>query len=135
MDAGGKKFTQQKAQDYSKLDQLIILAGHYEGFDYRVHEHLIDEEVSIGDFVLTGGEIPAMIITDTITRLIPGVLGDEEGVEVESHMQPGYIEYPQYTRPDNYKNWGVPEILKTGNHPEIEKWRRQKSEKRKLSRI
>lgn len=131
MDAGGEKFTQQKAQDYSKLDQLIILAGHYEGFDYRVHEHLVDEVISVGDYVLTGGEIPAMIITDAVTRLIPGVLGDDQGTEVESHMTPGYIEYPQYTRPEDYKGWKVPEILKTGNHPEIEKWRKEESLKRK----
>lgn len=133
MDAGGQKFNQRKAEEYSKVDQLIVLAGHYEGFDYRVHEHLVNEVISVGDFVLTGGEIPAMIITDAVVRLIPGVLGKEESPEIESHMEEGYIEYPQYTRPDEYNGWNVPEILKTGNHPEIEKWRKEKSEQRAKS--
>ena len=130
LDAGGTKFKQSKAREYSKLDQIILLAGHYEGFDYRIHEHLVDEIISIGDFVLTGGELPAMLVADAVVRLIPGVLGKEKSPEIESHMEEGYIEYPQYTRPDNYNGWEVPEILKTGNHPEIEKWRQEKSQER-----
>ncbi len=132
MDAGGKKFTQQKAVDLSKEKHIILIAGHYEGIDHRVHEHLVDEIISIGDYVLTGGEIPAMVITDAITRLIPGVL-DEVATELESHTVEGVLEYPQYTRPDNYKGWKVPETLLSGNHKEIEKWRKENSLKRKSS--
>ncbi len=131
MDAGGTKFNQQKAVEFSNQEHLIILCGHYEGFDYRIHEHLVDEIISIGDYVLTGGEIPAMIIADSVIRLIPGVLGAGlEATVSESHTTPGIVEYPQYTRPENYNGWEVPAILKTGNHSEIDKWRQQKSEKR-----
>lgn len=130
LDAGGEKFNQKKAVQLSKLDNLILIAGHYEGFDFRVNKYLADEIISIGDYVLTGGELPAMVLVDSIVRLIPGVLEKEGVKEIESHTTPGYIEYPQYTRPDEYKGWRVPEILKTGNHPEIEKWRKQESDKR-----
>lgn len=131
MDAGGQKFNQQTAVEFSEQNHLIILCGHYEGFDYRIHEHLVDEVISIGDYVLTGGEIPAMIITDAVTRLIPGVLGAGEQATIsESHTEPGIVEYPQYTRPEEYNGWEVPSILKTGNHPEIEKWRQEKSHER-----
>ncbi|MEK7526330.1 MAG: tRNA (guanosine(37)-N1)-methyltransferase TrmD [Patescibacteria group bacterium] len=134
MDAGGKKFTQQKAVEFAKSDHLIILCGHYEGFDYRINEHLVDKVISIGDYVLTGGEIPAMIITDAVIRLIPGVLGAGMDATVsESHTNPGIVEYPQYTRPENYNGWEVPGVLKTGNHAEIDKWRQQESEKRSRS--
>ncbi len=127
LDAGGEKFTQQKAQDLTKLEHLILVCGHYEGVDHRVHEHLVDEIISVGDYVLTGGEIPAMIVTDAVTRLIPGVLEKEGAKEIESHSTPGYIEYPQYTRPEVYKKWSVPKVLLSGNHKEIEKWRKEKS--------
>ncbi|HWA52067.1 MAG TPA: tRNA (guanosine(37)-N1)-methyltransferase TrmD [Patescibacteria group bacterium] len=122
LDAAGVKFTQKKAVNLSKEKHLILICGHYEGIDHRVHENLVDEIISIGDYVLTGGEIPAMVITDAITRLIPGVL-EIEATQKESHTIEGVLEYPQYTRPDNYNGWVVPEILKSGNHAEIEKWR------------
>ncbi len=124
LDAGGAKFTQQKAIEFSKIDHLILIAGHYEGIDHRVHEHLVDEVISIGDYVLTGGEIPAMVVTDAVTRLIPGVL-ENEATEIESHSEVGILEYPQYTRPEVYKKWKVPEVLLSGNHKEIEKWRKE----------
>lgn len=128
LDAGGEKFTQVKAREFSKLDNLILIAGHYEGVDHRIHEHLVDEIISIGDYVLTGGEIPAMIVTDAVTRLIPGVL-DEKATQIESHSEKGILEYPQYTRPEEYNGWKVPEILLSGNHKEIEKWRKENSKK------
>ena len=125
MDAGGETFSQKKAREFSKAEHLIIIAGHYEGVDHRVHEHLADEVISIGDYVLTGGEIPAMVITDAVVRLIPGVLEKPEATEIESFSQEGVIEFPQYTRPETYKGWKVPEILLSGNHKEIEKWRKE----------
>lgn len=127
LDATGERFVQQKAVKLSKLEHLILIAGHYEGVDHRVHEHLVDEVISIGDYVLTGGEIPAMVLTDSIIRLIPGVLGKDESSMVESHMEPGYLEYPQYTRPEKYNGWDVPKVLLNGNHKEIEIWRKNKS--------
>src|SRR3989344_7747149 len=126
LDAKGKRFTQSDAKRLSKLKHLIFIAGHYEGIDHRVHEHLVNEAISVGDFVLTGGEIPAMVVVDTIVRLIPGVLGKEEGLKEESHSKAGYLEYPQYTRPDKYQGWKVPEVLLSGNHKEIEKWKKRK---------
>ena len=123
LDATGERFTQQKTVELSKLEHLILIAGHYEGVDHRVHEHLVDEVISIGDYVLTGGEIPAMVIIDSIVRLIPGVVGKEASIVEESHSQPGYLEYPQYTRPEKYKKWNVPEVLLSGNHKEIKNWR------------
>lgn len=126
LDATGEKYNQQKAIQLSKLDHLILICGHYEGVDHRVHEHLVDEVVSIGDYVLTGGEIPAMVITDSIVRLLPGVLEKEGAKEIESHSSPGYKEYPQYTRPEVYRSWSVPKVLLSGNHKEIEKWRKSR---------
>lgn len=126
LDATGTRFTQQKTIELSKVEHLILIAGHYEGVDHRVHEHLVDEIVSIGDYVLTGGEIPAMVLVDSVIRLIPGVLGKDESSIDESHKEPGYLEYPQYTRPENYKDWKVPKILLSGNHKEIAKWRSEK---------
>lgn len=122
LDAGGEKFNQAKAYEYSKLERLVLICGRYEGIDHRVHENFADEIVSIGDYVLTGGEIPAMVIADTVTRLIPNVIKPESLVE-ESHS--GFdSEYPQYTRPEDYNGLKVPEILLTGNHGEIDKWRK-----------
>ncbi len=121
-DAGGEKFGQKKAYGYSKLDRLVIICGHYEGIDHRVHENFVDEIISIGDYVLTGGEIPAMVITDAVTRLIPNVIKPESLAE-ESHSNMN-SEYPQYTRPEDYNSLKVPKILLTGNHREIEKWRK-----------
>lgn len=127
MSAKGKLFTQQKAREYSELDQLILVAGHYEGVDERVVEHVVDEEIRIGDYVLTGGELPAMVVVDSVVRLIPGVLGNDESNKQESHSQPGHFSHPQYTRPEEYKGWKVPEVLLNGNHAEIEKWRQSGS--------
>lgn len=124
LDATGTKYTQQKAREFSKFDHIILIAGHYEGVDHRVHEHLVDEVISIGDYVLTGGEIPAMVVVDSVIRLLPGVLGKDESSTDESHKEPGYLEYPQYTRPEDYKGWKVPKVLLSGNHKEIEKWRK-----------
>lgn len=121
--ASGTTFTQAKAVEYSKLKHLIIIAGHYEGVDQRVADHLVDESISVGDYVLTGGELPAMIISDTVTRLLPGVLGDPASIVEESHSQPGYKEYPHYSRPESYNGWDVPKILLSGDHAVIAKWR------------
>lgn len=122
-EAAGEKFTQKKAQDYSNLKRLVIICGHYEGVDHRVNEYLIDESISIGDYVLTGGEIPAMAITDAVTRLIPNVI-KPKSLEEESFSSIE-LEYPQYTRPEIYKGWGVPKVLLGGNHAEINKWRKK----------
>lgn len=129
LDATGTTYTQEKARELAKISHLILIAGHYEGVDHRVHEHLVDEVISIGDYVLTGGEIPAMVIVDSVTRLIPGAVGKEESIKDESHSTPGYLEYPQYTRPKEYKGWKVPDVLLSGNHKEIKKWRNQRSQK------
>ncbi len=126
----GQRFNQDKAIELARdYDRIILVCGHYEGFDERIREHLADEEISLGDFVLTGGEIPAMAIVDATARLIPGVLS-EGSAESETFMQKDesgeYLkEYPQYTRPVDYKGWKVPEVLLSGNHAEIEKWRRE----------
>lgn len=125
LDATGERYTQAKARDFSKLDHIILISGHYEGVDHRVHEHLTDEVISIGDYVLTGGEIPAMVLVDSVIRLIPGVLGKDESSVEESHKEPGYLEYPQYTRPEEYKSWKVPKVLLSGNHADIDKWRKR----------
>ena len=129
MSAKGKNYTQQDAKAYTQLEQLILIAGHYEGVDERVAKFLVDEELRIGDYVLTGGELPAMVVVDSVVRLLPGVLGNEKSVKEESHSEPGYLEYPQYTRPEEYKGWKVPEVLLGGNHAEIEKWRGENSKK------
>ncbi len=122
----GKVFDQKTAKRLAKLKHLILICGHYEGVDERVTEHLIDEEISIGDYVLTGGEIPAMIMVDTIVRLIPGVLEKVEATKSES-FSPINLEYPQYTRPEDFKGWKVPEILLSGDHKKIEEWKTKKA--------
>lgn len=127
LDAGGTKFDQKKARQLSQIEHLILIAGHYEGVDHRVHEHLVDEVISIGDYVLTGGEIPAMAVTDAIVRLIPGVLEKPEATSIESFSEEGVTEFPQYTRPEKYKGWKVPDVLLSGNHKEIEAWRKKNS--------
>ena len=127
LSAKGDRYTQQKADEFSKVDHLILLCGHYEGVDHRVFD-LVDEVVSMGDFVLTGGEIASMMLVDSVVRLIPGVLGDDESSKDESYKQPGYIEHPQYTRPEEYKGMKVPGVLLSGNHEEIKKWREENSE-------
>jgi tRNA (guanine37-N1)-methyltransferase len=123
--AKGKIFNQQKAIKLSKLDELTLICGHYEGVDERVAEHLIDEEIRVGDYVLTGGEPAVAIIVDAVARLLPGVLGNEESNKGESHDEPGKSGYPQYTRPETYKNWTVPSILLEGDHAKIETWREE----------
>ncbi|MBL7036867.1 tRNA (guanosine(37)-N1)-methyltransferase TrmD [Candidatus Microgenomates bacterium] len=125
LDATGEPFKQKMAKGFSKLDQLILICGHYEGVDHRIHEHLVDGVISIGDYVLTGGEIPAMVVTDSVARLIPGVLGKDESSVDESHSVPGYLEYPQYTRPEKYNKWEVPSVLLSGNHKEIIDWKKK----------
>lgn len=122
----GRVFTQQIAQELSELPHLALLCGHYEGVDERVREHLVTDEISIGDYVLTGGELPALIVIDAVTRLIPGALGDPDGAQDDSHAS-GLLEYPHYTRPAEFRGWKVPDVLLNGNHAEISRWRRQQA--------
>lgn len=129
--AKGKKYTQKDAKRLSKYDNIIMICGRYEGVDERVAKNLADEEISIGEYVLTGGEIPAMIVVDSISRLLPGVLGNTESTEEESHSVEGQLEFPQYTKPEIYKNWKVPKVLLSGNHKEIESWRKKNSKNKK----
>ena len=126
MSPGGKKLTQALAQKLSKEKNLILICGHYEGVDERVREKLADETVSIGDYVLTGGELPAMVFIDAVTRLVPGVLGKEESLLAES-FENDLLEYPQYTRPANFRGMKVPNVLLSGNHRDIEAWRKSQS--------
>lgn len=121
----GKKLDQKKVEDLSKESHLIILCGHYEGIDQRVIDKIVDEEISIGDYVLTGGEIPAMVLIDSVSRYVKGVL-KEDSIKEESFSN-GLLEYPQYTRPEVFENERVPEVLISGNHQNIEKWRKEKS--------
>ena len=152
--AKGKLFTQKDARRLSKYDQLILICGRYEGVDERVAKHIAQEEVSVGNFVLTGGEIPAMILVDAISRLVPGVLGKKESLVEESFSKrlssvdyplsgkksfktancglffaDSYLEYPQYTRPENFRGWKVPKVLLSGNHKKIKEWREKQSKK------
>lgn len=122
LDATGEKFTQKKALQLSKEENLILICGHYEGVDHRVHEHLVDDVISVGDYVLSGGEIPAMTIIDSVVRLLPGALGNDQSLSEESHNG-NNVEYPQYTRPEVYKDWKVPEVLLSGNHKLITSFR------------
>jgi tRNA (guanine37-N1)-methyltransferase len=129
----GEKYEQIKAKTLSSESGLILVCGHYEGYDERIRDY-VDQEISIGDYVLTGGELAAMVITDSIVRLLPGVLGDDTSSHDESHSK-GLLEYPQYTRPTEYEGKKVPEILLGGNHKEIDKWRRKQSlERTKIRR-
>jgi len=127
--AKGKPYTQQDARRLAQYEQIIMICGRYEGVDERVVQHIADEELSVGNFVLTGGEIPAMIVVDSVARLVPGVLGKEESLEQESFSEEGYLEYSQYTRPEDFNGWKVPEVLLSGNHAEIRKWREEQSKK------
>lgn len=130
LDAGGEKFTQKSSQDLSHEKHLIFISPHYEGVDHRIREHLIDYEFSIGDFVLTGGELPTMVMVDSIVRLIPGVLNKEEAVQFESFTNPNKLEHPQYTRPEEFNGWRVPEVLLKGHHAKQEEWKEEESLKR-----
>lgn len=121
----GKKLNQKKVEDLSKEKHLIILCGHYEGIDQRVIDKIVDEEISIGDYVLTGGEIPAMVLIDSVSRYVEGVL-NQDSIKEESFSN-GLLEYPQYTRPEVFEGKKVPEILLSGNHQNIDKWRKEKS--------
>ncbi len=133
--AKGKTFTQEDAKRLAKYDQLIFICGRYEGIDQRVIDEIADEELSIGNYVLTGGELPALVMTDAIARMIPGVLGNKETLQEESHSTEGYLEYPQYTKPEVYKmrkglkkkELKVPSVLLSGNHKKIEEWRSEQS--------
>lgn len=120
----GEKFTQAKARELAKLNDLILVSGKYEGYDERVVKY-VDEQISIGDYVLTGGELPAMVVTDSVVRLIPGVLGGKTSAEQESFSDGTTREYPQYTRPEVYRDMKVPEVLLSGNHAKISAWRQQ----------
>jgi len=122
----GRLFTQSVAEELSKHNHIAVICGRYEGVDERVRQHLITDEISIGDFVLTGGELPAMVIIDAVTRFLPGVLGDPSAVGDDSHSN-GLLEGPHYTRPAEFRGWEVPEILKSGDHKKIAKWRREQS--------
>ncbi len=133
MSAQGRPFSQKIAEELSSLPHLVLLCGHYEGLDERVVEHLVDDELCIGDYVLTGGELAAMVVCDAVVRLIPGVLGAEESSQEESFAE-GLLEYPHYTRPPEFRGWTVPEILLSGNHAKIAEWRRQQSLLRTLRR-
>lgn len=132
MSPQGKKLDQQKVEELSKQEHLILLCGHYEGIDQRVLDAIVDEEISIGDYVLTGGELPAMVLIDSVSRYVEGVLKDDSTTE-ESFSQ-GLLEYPQYTRPEIFENKQVPEVLRSGNHQMIAKWRREQSLKRTLEK-
>ena len=125
----GRKFDQAIARELAAQNDLLLVTGHYEGFDERVREKLADDELSIGDYVLTNGALPAMVVIDAVTRLLPGVLGDDESSRDESFSH-GLLEYPQYTRPAEFRGVKVPEILVSGNHAEIEKWRRERAKLR-----
>jgi tRNA (guanine37-N1)-methyltransferase len=122
----GRVFTQRIAAELARQERLVLICGHYEGVDERVREHLVTDELSIGDYVLTGGELAAMVVIDAVTRLLPGVLGGEESTSEESHSH-GLLEYPQYTRPPDFRGWTVPEILLSGHHAEIARWRRRQA--------
>ncbi len=129
----GKAFNHDLAMELAQKKRLIFIAGHYEGFDERIRQNLVTKEISIGDFVLSGGELPAMMCVDAIVRLIPGVLGDDQSSKDESFSQ-NCLEYPQYTRPANYNDMTVPDILLSGHHGEIEKWRKQQAKQRTQER-
>ena len=129
----GRTFTQKVAEELAVLPRIGLLCGHYEGIDERIRQHLVTDEISIGDYVLTGGELPALILMDAISRLIPGVLGDPDGAMDDSFAM-GLLEYPQYTRPAEFRRWGVPEVLLSGNHARIARWRREQALLRTLLR-
>jgi tRNA (guanine37-N1)-methyltransferase len=151
LSAAGKRFTQETARRYARLDRILFICGRYEGVDERVAEHLATEEVSIGDFVLSGGELPAALILDAVTRLLPGALGNDASSQNESFSPTAQsaelsgpqwvpaagllLDFPHYTRPADFRGWKVPEVLIGGNHPEVAKWRREQArEKTKRNR-
>ncbi len=129
----GRLFCQRIARELSQHSHLILICGHYEGVDERIRQYLVTDEVSIGDYVLSGGELAAMVVVDAVVRLLPGVLGSEASPVDDSHAS-GLLEYPQYTRPEVYREWSVPEVLLSGNHARIARWRRQQAIQRTLQR-
>ena len=129
----GRVFTQRIAEELAQHNHLALLCGHYEGIDERVRQHLVTDEISIGDYVLTGGELPALVLIDALTRLQPGTLGDPDGASNDSHST-GLLEYPHYTRPPVFRDWGVPDVLLSGHHAQIVKWRREQAILRTLQR-
>lgn len=129
----GKTLTQERVKELSKLDNIALLCGHYEGIDERVIEALEPEEISVGDYVLTGGELPALIVADAVSRMLPGVLSDDECFEEESHYN-SLLEYPQYTHPSVWQDRKVPEVLLSGHHANVDKWRHEQSLKRTMER-
>ena len=133
MSPKGETFNQKKAVELSKYDRIVILCGHYEGVDQRVIDEIVDEEISVGDFVLTGGELPALTVADAVCRMLPGVLSDDICFTEESHFE-GLLEYPQYTKPEVWMERRVPEVLLSGHHANIAKWRREKSIEETLKR-
>jgi len=122
----GRVFTQRVAEEFVRYERIALLCGRYEGVDERIREHLVTQEISIGDYVLTGGELPALMIIDAVARLLPGVLGDPTGAADDSHSM-GLLEYPHYTRPPEFRGWKVPEVLLSGDHAKIDKWRREQA--------
>jgi tRNA (guanine37-N1)-methyltransferase len=129
----GRVFTQRVAEELSRYERIALLCGRYEGVDERIREHLVTDEISVGDYVLTGGELPALLIIDALARLLPGVLGDPTGAEDDSHAM-GLLEYPHYTKPPEFRGWKVPEVLASGNHARIEQWRREQALERTFHR-
>jgi tRNA (guanine37-N1)-methyltransferase len=129
----GETFKQEIAEELSRYSQIIHICGHYEGVDERIREHLVDREISIGDYILTGGELPAMIVVDAVSRLVPEVLGNKESALFDS-FSTGLLESPHYTRPQEYRGWRVPDVILSGNHKKINEWRRRTSLKRTLTR-
>jgi tRNA (guanine37-N1)-methyltransferase len=131
MSPQGRLFNQEIAFELAQYDHLALLCGRYESLDERIRQHLVTDSISIGDYVLTGGELPALIIIDAVTRLLPGVLGDPQAAIDDSHAT-GILEYPHYTRPPEYRGWGIPDVLLSGNHAEIDRWRRHEALRRTL---
>ena len=129
----GRPFTQALARELAAEPRLVLMAARYEGIDERVREHLVDDEISIGDYVLSGGEIPAMVVVDAVVRLLPGALGSAESLDEESY-QDGLLEYPHYTRPPDFRGWGIPDVLLSGNHAKIAAWRRAQRLRRTAAR-
>jgi tRNA (guanine37-N1)-methyltransferase len=129
----GRVFSQSIAEELSRFERIALVCGRYEGIDERIREYLVTDEISIGDYVLTGGELPALIVIDAVSRLIPGVLGDPDGAVDDSHAS-GLLEYPHYTRPPEFRGWKVPDVLLSGDHGKVAKWRREQSLLRTLQR-
>lgn len=129
----GERFTQKKAEELSQEKELVFLCGHYEGYDERIRQHLVTDEISIGDFVLTGGELGAMTVIDSVVRLLPGVLGQEDS-HIQDSFSTGLLEHPHYTRPAEFRGMRVPDVLLSGNHAKIEQWREEQSLKRTFER-